>query len=81
VAALPEDDRRAGVLAAREHHPRADVGVLEELARDDKVRWGMLQLAYRLDKKKERKAADEARLATLVECAERHDPRLQKKFN
>ncbi len=53
----------------------------EELARDDKVRWGMLQLAYRLDKKKERKAADEARLATLVECAERHDPRLQKKFN
>jgi curved DNA-binding protein CbpA len=50
-----------------------------ELARDDKQRWAMLQVAYGLDKKKERKAADEARLAALVQAAAAHDPRLPAK--
>ena len=50
-----------------------------ELARDDKQRWAMLNLAYCLDKKKERKAADEARLSALLQAAEANDPRLPRK--
>ena len=42
LPAFAHDDGGAGVLASRQDHPRGDVGVLEELERDEAIVVGSL---------------------------------------